>query len=263
VWGYLAGTTAAKRQKPEGCSLNQAVARMDGMAVPALFGLVLLFYLLTNPLLFPWYMPPVMVLWYLLVVTGVFRLVQCAGPRRLKAVALVLFVAWAGIVALRSPVARVLAGDQLANVGVETDPVRTRIVAYRDAAVWLNQVLPDGVTIVGPEVGSLGYYYKGPLVDACGLVSPEAVPFLPVPASERFSAECGAISVDLVRQLFPDVVVTMGTFAGISLYDDPWFKQAYTKVRTFDLPKPAWNTPTVDVFFRSDRVQPGPGGQGA
>jgi len=77
-----------------------------------------------------------------------------------------------------------------------------------------------------------------------------------VPAAERFSADCGAISVALVQSLYPDVVVTMGTFAGKSLYSDPWYRRSYVKVRMFDLPEPAWNTPTVDVFFRADHITP-------
>ena len=49
----------------------------------------------------------------------------------------------------------------------------------------------------------------------------------------------------------------MGTFAGLSLYDDRWFQQTYKRVKTFDLPQPAWNTPTVDVYIRADHLQPG------
>jgi hypothetical protein len=225
---------------------------MDGS--PLLLGLFLVFYLATNPLVFMWYVPPVAVLWYLAVVTGIFRLGSGLRHSWLRITLLALLLAWSGLVGLRGPLTRVFSGQSLTDLGVQTDPVRTRIVAYREVAQWLNQVLPEGVTIVGPEVGSLGYYYKGRLVDACGLVSPEAIPFLPVPASERFSADCGTISRELVQVLTPDVVVTMGTFAGISLYNDPWFRQAYVRVRQFYLPQQVWNTPTVDVFFRHDRV---------
>ena len=39
------------------------------------------------------------------------------------------------------------------------------------------------VTVAAPEIGALGYYWKGRVLDACGLVSPEALPFLPVRGS--------------------------------------------------------------------------------
>jgi hypothetical protein len=242
VWGYSARVLGGGR------------TRDVRLALPGLLAVALLFYLVTNPLLFPWYVPPVAVLWYLVVAAGTFRLTEVTGRRWLRIAILAALVAWSGLTALRAPVARLLSGTPLTDLRISDDPVRTRIAAYRAAAEWLDEVLPDGVTVAGPEVGSLGYYYKGPLIDACGLVSPEAVPFLPVPMSERFSTECGAISVELVRHVLPDVIVTMGTFAGRSLYGNPWFRRTYVKVKVFDLPKPAWNTPSVDVFFRGDHV---------
>ncbi len=249
VWGYVRTASGHDPKSP---------SRFRSWPSVILLGLFLLLYLVTNPLMFPWYYPPIVVLFYIAAVTGLSQLgksqTQDSRPGTWSRIAPALLVLFFGVTFLRQPVARVATGHALTDIGVATDPVRTRIVAYRDAAEWLNHALPDGVPIVGPEVGSLGYYYKGPLVDACGLVSPEALPFLPVPASERFSADCGAISVEMVRSLYPDVVVTMGTFAGISLYDDPWFRQSYAKVRMFDLPQPAWNTPTVDVFFRADHI---------
>jgi len=45
---------------------------------------------------------------------------------------------------------------------------------------WLNENLPTGITITGPGVGSIGYYYRLPVIGACVLVSTEATPFLPV-----------------------------------------------------------------------------------
>ena len=255
VWG------CSRRREPRASELDLGhdPNRLTIRSCPSLvlLGLFLLLYLVTNPLMFPWYYPPVIVLWYVATIAGISRLGRPQATVRRRAssrVITALLVLFFGVTTLRQPLGRAVTGGSLADIGLTGDPVRTRIAAYRAAAEWLNQTLPDGVTVVGPEVGSLGYYYKGPLVDACGLVSPEALPFLPVPAAERFSADCGTISRELVQALTPDVVVTMGTFAGISLYTDPWFKQSYVKVKMFDLPEQAWNTPTVDVFFRADRV---------
>ncbi len=259
VWGHLRRSGRVQPPVPPGRE-SVIVPATRSWPPPVLLGLFLLLYLVTNPLMFPWYYPPVVALFYVAVVTGVVRRawssVQRPVSKVIGRVVTALLVLFFGVTFLRQPAARMLTGRALVDIGVASDPVRTRIVAYREAAEWLNQTLPEGVAIVGPEVGSLGYYYKGPLVDACGLVSPEALPFLPVPQSERFSADCGAISVALVQSLRPDVVVTMGTFAGKSLYSDPWYRRSYVKVRMFELPEPAWNTPTVDVFFRADHVTP-------
>jgi len=53
----------------------------------------------------------------------------------------------------------------------------------------------------------------------------------------------------MVKALTPDVVVTMGTFAGRSLYDNDWFWANYVRVWTVRLPKETWGTRYVEVFF--------------
>jgi hypothetical protein len=242
--GYL-----RKRRQPADSAL--VIGHLTLVIPAVLFLLLVVLYLVTNPLMFPWYYPPLFALWAVAATAGIARIAR----GRTGMVVLAALCAFFAATTIAQPLGRVFTGRGFADIGIENDPVRTRIAAYRAAAEWLNQSLPQGVTIVGPEVGSLGYYYKGPVLDACGLTSPEALPFLPVPASERFGPECGAISLQLVQTLQPDVVVTMGTFAGISLYDDAWFKQSYARVRAFDLPQPAWNTPTVDVYIRADRLQ--------
>lgn len=244
AFGYL-----RKQPRPSGSPL---VIRHSPLAISAvLFLLLLVLYLATNPLMFPWYYPPLFALWTATATIGIARIAH----GRTKTVVLAALCAFFSVTSLAQPLGRVFSGRSFSDIGTEADPVRTRIAAYRAAAEWLNQSLQPGVTVVGPEVGSLGYYYKGPVLDACGLTSPEALPFLPVAASERFGPECGAISLGLVQSLQPDVIVTMGTFAGLSLDDDDWFHQAYKRVRTFDLPQPAWNTPTVDVYVRVDHLR--------
>ena len=246
AFGYL-------RRKPRPSDSPFDIRHSTFVISAVLFLLLLFLYLVTNPLMFPWYYPPLFALWIVAMTVGIARI--AAG--RTKTIILAALCAFFAVTTLAQPLGRVFTGRSFADIGTESDPVRTRIAAYRAAAEWLNQTLPDSVTIVGPEVGSLGYYYKGRVMDACGLTSPEALPFLPVAASERFSPECGAISLELVQSLQPDVIVTMGTFAGLSLYDDRWFQQTYKRVKTFDLPQPAWNTPTVDVYIRADHLQPG------
>jgi hypothetical protein len=70
---------------------------------------------------------------------------------------------------------------------LEASPVRLRVDGYEWAALWMNKHFPQGTTVAAPEIGALGYYWKGRVLDACGLVSPEALPFLPVPADQRDS----------------------------------------------------------------------------
>jgi hypothetical protein len=201
--------------------------------------------------MFAWYLPPLWLLWLVVVASGASSVTTRQRTVRLVLLLLCIFFA---VTSLRQPLERTLAGRGFGDIGITTDPVRTRIAAYKEAADWLNGQLPPGTPVLGAEIGSFGYYYHGPVIDGCGLVSPEVLPYMPVPLSERYSPECGTIPIEFVKAARPDVICTMATFAGLSLFDDDWFRQSYKWVRAFNLPKPAWNTPAVDVYVRVDHI---------
>jgi len=236
-----------------GFKFRRAVLRRQDLApVAGLFVLLALFYLATNPLMFEWYYPVIETVWFALFFTGLVWLAARARRwRRWAGLPVGLILAFVTLFpAARLVVANAASNRPVTDLRFDEDPPRLRIDTYRAVAQRLNLVLPEGATLAGPEIGSLGYYYRrGRITDACGLVSPEAVRFLPVPAKDRFSSDCGAIGLDLVKALTPDVVVTLGTFAGRSLYDNDWFWANYVRVWTVRLMKETWGTRTADVFF--------------
>ena len=231
--------------------------RTPALPVAAFLFLLVLFYSISNPLMFDWYYPIIEILWFAVLISGIVWLASWLKSR----------LRWAGVVltsllilalaypALEPPMTRLFAGDRLTGLDVESDEVRTRIITYQQTAEWLNQTVPANWVVAGPEVGALGYYYKGRILDACGLVSCEATPFLPVPEDERSHPESGAISRELVQSLQPDVVVTMSDFAYLSLYQNSWFQEHYMPVKQFDLPYELWGSKSIDVFFRRDHVK--------
>jgi hypothetical protein len=225
------------------------------LAVPALLSLFVLFYAISNPLLFTWYFPPVECLWFTALASGaVFAAAWLMHHRRriLAAIplfALLILVAVPALLPLRS---RLVARRPVTDLGLRSLPDRSRTTEYREVAEWLNRVVPPEDTVLSPEVGALGYYYRGPVIDACGLVSPEALSFLPVPAGERNGP--GAISLELVRHLRADVVVAMKKLSCRSLYPSDWFLENYELVRrsALRLPLRLWapGGDTIEVFFR-------------
>ncbi len=225
--------------------------------VLAMFGVLVLFYFVSNPMMFAWYYPVLETLWFMYFVVGVVWFGSWLGRkiRWLRWIVIGIVALFLGYPALKAPVNQVFAGKSVFQLGIEKDAVRMRTRAYRDAALWINVVVPDGIALAGPEIGSLGYYYKGPVIDACGLVSPEALPFLPVPAEEKFDPNCGAISLKLVQKLLPGVIVSIGTLAGLSLYDSDWFWENYIQVKQFSFPHEVWGSKTVDVFFHRYHVK--------
>ena len=235
-----------------------AWAAMDcSLAVPALFELFVAFYAVSNPLLFSWYYPPVEFLWFLALASGVIFAAAWLKERRGPVLASVPLLGLIGLVSV-SALPPLLQGTSarhpLTDMRLESTPELARTIPYRAVTEWLNRVVRPGDTLMAPEIGSLGYRYGGRVIDACGLVSPEVLPFLPVPPNERIRPEAGAISLELVKHLQCDVIVTMQRFACRSLYPSPWFHQNYELVRQFEpiLPLRDWGPggDTVDVFFR-------------
>jgi len=140
-------------------------------------------------------------------------------------------------------------------VHVQRDPERLRCVAYRGAAEWLNRACSLSDRVAAPEIGALGFYFKGKILDACGLVSPEAIPFLPVPASQSLSSDVGTISLDLVKAERPEWVATLPFFAERSLLPSRWFHAHYRHAARVPLPEP-WQNDAILVFRRPAGARP-------
>ena len=64
---------------------------------------------------------------------------------------------------------------------------RERYASYRAAAEFLNRQQQQGLALIS-EVGVFGYYYHGPVFDAVGLCSPQALRFYPPPHAEIFDS---------------------------------------------------------------------------
>jgi len=227
------------------------------LLVPVLLAMFTFFYAVSNPLLFSWYLPPVELLWFASIATGVALAVgwlKGRGDARLTLVPVLGLVVLTSGPALMPLYKSLAAHRPLADLRLASDRNLARTMTYRETAEWLNRVAPCGDTLIAPEIGALGYYYHGFIYDACGLVSPEALPFLPVPDSERTGSTVGAISLGLVRHLRCDVVVTMQGFASRSLYPSAWYHENYELVKQFKLPIQFWGPggDTIDVFFRRD-----------
>jgi len=237
--------------------------RRGGWMLSALVAALVLLYHLGNPLFFEWYWPALFVpgLTAVLVGMGAFwhhlrRARKLGGPAQ---VATRVLEAALPLWLLGATVGHYLVGPEvmaepISIMHLEDDPTRLRTDAYRQAAESLNRLAEAHESLAAPEVGALGYYYRGRVLDACGLVSPEALPFLPVPAEQRVQAMFGAISEGFVKATSPRWVVTMPVFAARSLFVSEWFKNQYTPVLEIPLARRCWGSRSVLVFGRN----PGP-----
>ena len=116
-----------------------------------------------------------------------------------------------------------------------------RTVYYEVAAEQIEPALAPGTRIVLPEIGVLGWEFADQvIVDAAGLVSPEALEFLPVPDSLRVARDVGAIPPGLVRDGGADLVLTLDLFGRAGLFRQPWFQDEWEVVWAWSDPNLAW-----------------------
>jgi hypothetical protein len=174
--------------------------RLSHRHVPLVAGLlVLATYVAKGSLVFRWYHP----LFGVPAVVGAMLL----GRERPR-------LAWGVALVLAAPYARGLVADSLAAVQDRPEAYHgyvagLRVQKYLDVGKRLREEAPDAVLLT-PEIGALGYAFGGRVIDAVGLVSPEAVVHHPLPVPEgRRSAGLGAVPATLVAAERPDVVVAL------------------------------------------------------
>ena len=218
--------------------------RTRGAWMPGLFVILLIaLYDYGNPMFFEWYWPAVLGTALPAVIVGSAALprgVRWGGPIWLAALTLVAY--------------RDNASGQSKSIRFVTeDATRLRIVTYERIGKYLSALTGGHDSIAAAEVGALGYYYRGPMIDACGLVSPEAIQFLPVPPDQRAGAAVAAIPTDLIQSTNPDWVVTMPIFARESLMRSDWFAERYELVQTVLLPRICFDSLHVLVYKKRAR----------
>lgn len=220
-------------------------------ALPATLVAVWALYAIGNPLLLAWYLPLVQAPWIAAVARAAGTPAGWKGWR----------VAAAGVFALVLATTAFVTGYNL-NVPAEQNLLRDgpegarhnlKLDTYARAGAWLQLNSRPDATVAAAEIGRLGYVLDRRILDACGLVTPAALPFLPAPAEER-GTQLGPIPTAFVRAALPDYVVTFPAFAERSLMRSDWFFRQYEMVHeeTFIPDSPRWRS--VMIFRRRAAV---------
>lgn len=247
---------------------RRPLRQRGGWALGLLASSFLLFYPLTNAFPFGWYYPPIYALWLVSLLAGLPNLLapsyagesigdsaagtshkQNATWRSVLHLGLTLFVLVLCYPVQAGNLTRGLAHMRQPSV---RDAQHLRLEVYKEAARWLNGFTTPETTVASPEIGALGFYFHGHIYDACGLVSPEALPHLPVPLAQRGSGTDGTIGNAFARAVQADLTVSMTTFSWKSIDRDPWFQAHYTLIRRMPLPEPLWGAEEVLIYARND-----------
>ncbi len=157
---------------------------------------------LANPLVFPWYRPP-------LALATAFVAAACAArlPHPGRAVSGVLLAMAAAV--------HLWAFRPYEPSGREE--------VYARAAALLD--LREGDTVAAPEIGALGWATRARVFDTAGLVSPGALRFF-----ERTSGQGGAIPPRLLRETEAGALVALDRFLSPALAADSGALDRWTEV---------------------------------
>ncbi|MGH2620063.1 MAG: hypothetical protein ACRDHG_05765, partial [Anaerolineales bacterium] len=175
-------------------------------------GLYFLAFAIANPLLFRWYLTPPLPLYFLGIFAGVSRVSSDIKSR-------VPFVGLAALALLLTANAWTLTPDQGPRRPAPKMAFIELELLYQEAAERVRTHLSNDQVLAASDIGALGYYTGGRILDLLGLVSPEASRYYP--ASPSAYVINYAIPPDLVRDLEPDVVVILEVYGRNGLLLDP------------------------------------------
>jgi hypothetical protein len=135
----------------------------------------------------------------------------------------------------------------------------SRVKTYRAVAKIINSEYPDS-RLLSSEIGGLGYEFKGTILDAAGLASPEALAFHPLKVpEERERGNLGVIPLEYVEEKLPEIIVTYDEF-GLNLIKSKISEEymvitipAYlTEDRRFSKTNMIWGSKYLRVYIRKD-----------
>jgi hypothetical protein len=205
----------------------------------------LLFLALAQPLPFSWYL-----CWFNLLGPVVFaRLTAVAWPR-IRGGKLPLILPMRAALCLVM-FAYVCAG--LYFIPYDWIPYLERGKLYREAAFYLMERTGGKEEIAASDVGLIGFYYKGPILDLMGLVSDEPLKFYPISYSHSRQY---LIPPEALKVLKPKYLVAPVNHCKGMLLDDPDFQADYVELKRWT--NPQIMDKAVCIWIRKDSlVQPG------
>jgi hypothetical protein len=191
-----------------------------------------------NPFMMGWYYVPLETVYLVLASLGMGAAAMAATRRGLglpfSPRGRLVLVAGVLVVAMLVPQLRRYRwlpspGAGMASLISEWEKVRER--DYLMVGEDLRRQTGGEAVVAGPEIGALGYAYRGPLLDTVGLVTPVAREYYPLP--REMVAGNSAIPPDLVADAKPDFVVFLEIFGRKGLLRDPRFQRDYRLWRVY------------------------------
>jgi Gpi18-like mannosyltransferase len=196
---------------------------------------------LYNPLLFRWYLAPILPMYTLCILYGAHRLLSDLAGAARRRVPTATDAVRRAVHILASLLIVAAVGMQLNAWTLHPDhgPGRPAPkmawfkleLLYQRAALDLmaSQEITAETRIAAGDIGVIGYVSGARILDTVGLVSPEAVGYYPLP--ETAYAIAYAVSADLILDQRPDYAIMLEVYARNTLQRSQAFAEAYEVYR--------------------------------
>ena len=221
--------------------LNTGCLRFYSIAVLAYFILISV----ANPYLFPWYLAwfslvPSLLLPVLYLKLKAIRLETSENKNAKKgnAIFATCLIFYLGAIQIIEQPTRLTAG--LPAVSFFWSGAYKRLIIYRKAAEHAKRLDPEEKAVLAaPEIGVLGHYYRGPILDLGGLVSNEVIKYAPPSQAIREGTSLFSIIPETISDFKPRFLVTDGFFGKKGLYKSEFFEKEYRVAEFF--PHQLWS----------------------
>lgn len=199
------------------------------------------FFALPNRYLFPWYTVPLEEVSFLLILVGLRELDMQMSPivRR--------FGRYFGVANFGAVTLLLALGTFFAVAG-ERRELALREEMYACLGRILAKSVPLDWVVASPEIGALGYNYRGYILDLAGLVNPRALPYYAAPEFQFQFPH--SVPPALIRDTYPETIVLFDRL-GMDLVQSAWFTEKYQRIAYY--PQLLSYYGSLGVYRRGDR----------
>jgi hypothetical protein len=197
----------------------------------------LIVFSVANPLIFRWYLTPPLPILFLGILLGIERISRDARtplPSILAPVAFVLLTLGGWI--LRPDHGPTRPAPKMAYIQLE--------LLYEVVAEELRDKIIPTKTLAAGDIGALGYYSGAHILDTIGLISPQSIPYYPIP--ESYYAINYAVPPDLITNLKPDYLVVLEAYGRNALLLDAEFNRKYRLLK--EIPTDIYGSEGMLIF---------------